>query len=211
VNDILQKLQALHSTSLSDAQQGRGVMAHTIKPIIPGRKLVGPAYTVRPIPGDHLAVVKGLSEASPGEVLVIDGMGATDVAYLGEMMSTFGQRRKLAGVVVDGAIRDVAGIRQIGFPVFARAIVPRSAVEASLGEVQIPVACGGVVVRPGDWIVGDDDGVTVVPAESVEAAIQGAQASEATDEALRNGADFMSFLGVDKILAEQEKQRGENG
>jgi 4-hydroxy-4-methyl-2-oxoglutarate aldolase len=205
MNEILQKMLPLHSTSFSDALRGRNVMASYIKPVIPDMKLIGPAYTVRPIPGDHLSVVKALSTAAKGDVLVIDGGNVTEVALLGEMMCTFAKKRGLAGAVVDGAIRDVAGIRRIGFQVFTRAIVPRSAVEESLGEVQILISCGGVSVNPRDWIIGDDDGVTVIPAEIIEEAIDGARASEAVDEALRGGADFLSFLGMDRILEEKEK------
>jgi len=209
VDNIRQRLEKLHSTSVSDGLHGRGVMASYIKPILPGEILAGPAYTVRPVPGDHLTVVKALSTAEPGSVLVIDGGGVTEVAMLGEMMCTFGQRRGLAGAVVDGAIRDVAGVRRLGFQVFTRAITPRSAVEESLGEVQVPIACGGVAVHPGDWIMGDDDGVSVIPAELLAQVLRGAEASEETDEALRGGADFMSFLGMDRVLAAKEAARKE--
>ena len=204
MNQILETLKKTHSTSVSDGLRGRNVMASYIKPVIPGVLLIGPAYTVRPVPGDHLAVVKGLAEANPGDVLVIDGGGALEVAMLGEMMCTFGQKRGLAGAVVDGAIRDVVGIRRIGFPVFTRTIVPRSAVEESLGQVQVPVGCGGVAVLPGDWIMGDDDGVTVIPAAMLEEVIRGALESEAVDDVLRGGADFMHTTGMDKILVEKE-------
>lgn len=209
MDNIRQRLEKLHSTSVSDGLHGRGVMASYIKPILPGEILAGPAYTVRPVPGDHLTVVKALSTAEPGSVLVIDGGGVTEVAMLGEMMCTFGQRRGLAGAVVDGAIRDVAGVRRLGFQVFTRAITPRSAVEESLGEVQVPIACGGVAVHPGDWIMGDDDGVSVIPAELLAQVLRGAEASEETDEALRGGADFMSFLGMDRVLAAKEAARKE--
>lgn len=208
IKNIRDELMNLHSTSISDAQHGNYIMASYIKSIVPGVKLAGRAFTVKPVPGDHLSVLQALSTAESGDVLVIDGTGVTEVAYMGEMMSTFAQRRGLAGAVIDGAIRDKEGVNRIKFPVFARSIVPRSAVEESFGEIQIPVACGGVPVNPGDWILGDDDGVAVIPAHLIEISISGAYESEQTDEEIRQGADFMSFLGVDKLLKEKEKAKG---
>jgi len=202
--EIVRRLEVLHAASLSDGLKGRNVMAAYIKPIIPGKTLIGPAYTVRPVPGDHLTVVKAMIEAPPGSVLVIDDVGCTEVAMAGEMMCTFAKKQGIIGMVIDGATRDVAGIRSLGFQVFCRAITSRSAVEESLGQVQVPIACGGVAVRPGDWILGDDDGVVVVPAESLEEVIKGAIASEKIDEALRAGADYMSFVDMDKILGTKE-------
>jgi regulator of RNase E activity RraA len=206
---ILHRLQELHAAALSDGLKGRNVMAAYIKAIIPGKTLIGPAYTVRPVPGDHLTVVKAMVEAPPGSVLVIDDVGCTEVAMAGEMMCTFAKKQGVVGMVIDGAVRDVAGIRGLDFQVFCRAITCRSAVEESLGQVQVPIACGGVAVRPGDWIFGDDDGVVVVPLECLEEVIQGAIASEKIDDALRGGADFMSFLGMDKILAAKEAKAKE--
>ena len=205
---IFERLSELHATSLSDALNGCNVMASYIRPLREDSLLIGPAYTVRPIPGDHTSVVKGLASAAKGEVLVIDGAGLNEAAYLGEMMSTFGMQRGLAGVVIDGGIRDSAGVRNLNkFTVFARGVTARSAVEGNLGEVQVPISCGNVTVHPGDWVFGDDDGVVIIPSDRIEEIIKGAQESEAVDVALREGADFMSFLGMDKLLQEKEKER----
>ena len=210
MKSIVERLSKLHTTSLSDALNQRNVMASYIRPLREGSLLIGRAYTVRPAPGDHTSVVKALATAEKGEVLVIDGAGVTEAAYLGEMMSTFGMQRGLAGAVVDGGIRDSAGVKSLKkFTVFARSITARSDVEGNLGEVQVPISCGNVPVHPGDWIFGDDDGVVVIPAGEIEEVIKGAEESEAIDVALRKGADFMSFLGADKLLERLEKQRAE--
>jgi regulator of RNase E activity RraA len=109
-------------------------------------------------------VAKALSRCPAGHVLVIDGRGERNTALWGIMTTLAARQRGVAGVVIDGAVRDSAGIREEAFPVFARAIVPSAGGAQYLGEMNIPIQCGGVPVNPGDWVCGDEDGVVVVPA-----------------------------------------------
>jgi regulator of RNase E activity RraA len=143
-----------------------------IQAMIPGSRFCGPACTVSTRAGDFLATLIGLQAARSGDVLVIDNQGKADVALWGEITTTEAQRKGLAGLVVDGNIRDIEGIRRRNFAVFARGTVPRVVGRTSLGEVNVPIQCGGVVVRAGDIIVGDADGVVVVPKEKAETVLQ---------------------------------------
>ena len=124
-NELLAALAEFPTTTLSDALGRTGAMAHAIKPLAPGMRCLGPAFTVRCYPADNLSLHRALELASPGEVLVVDGGDVLDTALVGELMVYAAKRRGLAGLVIQGAVRDAAGIRDLGFPVFALAVAPR--------------------------------------------------------------------------------------
>ncbi|HUZ84566.1 MAG TPA: RraA family protein [Gaiellales bacterium] len=127
-------------------------------------RLVAPACTVRVFPGDNLMVHKALDIAKPGDVIVVDAGGSPMNAVLGDLISTKARHRGIAGFVVDGLIRDLPAILALGdFPVFARGVTPIGPLHRGPGEINFPICCGGVVVNPGDIIVGDLNGVVVVP------------------------------------------------
>jgi regulator of RNase E activity RraA len=126
--------------------------------------ILGPACTVKVYPGDNLAVHKSLDIAQPGDIIVIDAGGSTMNAVLGDLISTKARHRGVKGFVVDGLIRDLPAIRALGdFPVFARGVTPIGPLHRGPGEVNYPISCGGIVVHSGDIIVGDLNGVVVVP------------------------------------------------
>src|SRR5690242_10491794 len=131
-------------------------MDSRIKPVWHGARLAGPAFTVRTAPGEHRAVREAAGQAPAGAVVVVDGGGAVDRALWGDKMSALALERGIAGVVVDGAVRDVEGIEALGFPVFAAAIVPTGpAGRDQPGEQGVEITCGGRAVRPGDFVYGD--------------------------------------------------------
>jgi regulator of RNase E activity RraA len=143
-----------------------GVMHRDIKPLSPGMRVAGPALTVLTRPGDALFVVRGADCAQPGDVMVIDGGGVADMCVIGDRIAYYLQaKRKVNGIVVDAAVRDARGLREAGMPVFTRGVTPIVFGAQGPGAVNVPIACGGVPVKPGDIIVGDDDGVVVVPLE----------------------------------------------
>lgn len=156
-------LETIPTAALSDAQTGLTTLHPAISSRVPGAKLVGPAFTVLCLTGSIITVHRALLAARPGDVLVIDGQGDPSSALFGELMARDAKAAGLAGVVVDGAVRDVRGLCELGFPAFARWVTPRVGTNRRLGPIDVEIACGGVVVKPGDWIVGDDDGVVVVP------------------------------------------------
>ena len=160
---IIAKFRQIPAANISDAAGNLNTMDSGIQALVSGTKICGPACTVSTRVGDFLAILQGLHAARPGDVLVVGSQGSPDVAVFGEITSTEAKLKGLAGLVTDGWVRDIEGIRKIGFPVFARGTSPRVAGRGSLGEVNVPTNCGGIVVEPGDIVVGDADGVVVVP------------------------------------------------
>ncbi|HOK19263.1 MAG TPA: RraA family protein [Thermosynergistes sp.] len=134
-----------------------------IKPVREDSKLVGVAFTVRSRVKDNLMVHKAIDMAQPGDVIVVDAQGDMSNSILGEIIVRYAARRGLRGFVVDGTIRDWLGIKELGLPVFSRGAVPSGPFKDGPGEINVPISCGGVVVNPGDIIVGDADGVVVIP------------------------------------------------
>jgi len=172
---------------ISDCLNRGRTMAAAIKPLAPGTRLLGQARTVAGMVGDNSAAHAAIAIARPGEVLVIDARGYEDAAVWGGIMTRAAIARGLAGVVVDGAVRDVAEIRASGFPCFARAAVPAGPHKGFGGVIDGPVSCGGCPVRPGDLIVGDDDGIVVVPLEREAAVLEAVARQMAREKALEDG------------------------
>jgi 4-hydroxy-4-methyl-2-oxoglutarate aldolase len=148
-----------------------------IRAVVPGAKVAGPAFTVKCYPGSIITVHRALVYARPGDVLVVDGEGDGRAgALIGELMAREAIDRGLRGIVVDGAVRDTPGIRELRFPTYARHITPRVGVNRRLGQTQIDVSVGGVVVRPGDYVLADDDGVAIIPAEKIAETVAAVEA-----------------------------------
>ena len=153
-----------------------------LRPMHGGGFLAGPAFTVRTRPGDNLMIHKALAIASPGDVIVVDAGGDLTNALIGELMLAQMVRRGLAGIVINGAIRDSAAIRAQPFPVFAAGVTHRGPYKDGPGEINVPIALDGMVVEPGDLVLGDDDGLLCVPCAEVEA-IHAAATAKAAAEA----------------------------
>ena len=158
-------LEPLPTAELSDAAGSPIAMDARIRPVWRGARLAGPAFTVRTLPCEFRAVREAADQAPAGSVLVVDGGGELGCALWGDKMAALALERGLAGLVVDGPVRDVDGIEALGFPVFAAGIVPTGPWRERAGEQDIPIVCGGLEVRPGDYVYGDMDGVVVVARE----------------------------------------------
>src|SRR3712207_776291 len=173
-SELVHRFDAFGAADVSDMMNRLYTMNHCIKPMTPRElRLLGPACTVKVFPGDNLMVHKSLDLANPGDVLVIDASSSMMTAVIGDLVSTKARHRGIAGVVVDGLVRDLDGILALGdFPVFARGTTPLGPLHRGPGEVNYPVSVGGIVVNPGDVVVGDADGVVVVPQESAESLLQ---------------------------------------
>jgi len=139
-----------------------------LRPMHRGGRMAGPALTVRTRPGDNLMVHKALELAKPGDVIVVDGGGDLTNSLIGEIMASHAERIGVAGLVIHGAIRDAGAIRQGTLPVFAGGVTHRGPYKDGPGEINVPVALDGMVVDPGDLVVGDDDGLLCVPFEQVQ-------------------------------------------
>lgn len=172
------------------------------------RKMIGTAVTVKAPMGDNLMVGRALELAEPGDVLVIDSGGTMNRSTMGEMMFTYAQVRGLAGVVVDGCIRDIDGTRALNIPVFARGVTPQGPYKKGPGEINVPIACGGQAVLPGDIIAGDPDGVVVIHKEDaqyvVEEAIQKLDFETKKLASYRGGElDRKEYLGIYEDLLQK--------
>jgi RraA family protein len=199
-DEIKQHLAALDTASLCDANKALRVLDPGLRPIQPGLSLIGRAHTVK-CHDDFLTVLRALKDAVADEVLVIDTQNSQS-AVAGELFSTEAARKKLAGIIIDGACRDVRKIRALPIPVYARFTSPVAGGCAKIFETQIPVKCGSVTVRPGDILFGDDDGVLVASLEEMAAAIPKAleiQSTEARALArLAHGESLFHLINFDE-------------
>jgi 4-hydroxy-4-methyl-2-oxoglutarate aldolase len=160
--------EGIPAATVYEAAGARGDMAPSIRPISPGR-LVGPAFTVKCLVGDALAVFRAIERAQPGDVLVIDAGGTDRATAWGGTMAHAAIRQQIAGCVTNGAIRDTADIRALAFPVYGAGTSVRGTRVAHPGWLNVTVSVGDVAVSPGDWIVADEDGIVVVPRDEAAA------------------------------------------
>jgi 4-hydroxy-4-methyl-2-oxoglutarate aldolase len=183
---LVQAAAALPTATLHEAGGKIGALPSAIKPVAPAFRLAGAALTVHAPPGDNLWLHRALDIAQAGDVLVVSCSGAYEHGYWGEVMSTMAQARQLAGLVIDGCVRDGTLLAGIGFPVFARGLCIRGTGKdfGATGWIQHPVAIGGVVVQGGDLVVGDGDGVVAIPAARAEQVVAAARAREAQEASI---------------------------
>jgi 4-hydroxy-4-methyl-2-oxoglutarate aldolase len=179
---VLGRLTRIDTTSLADAGGGLRVLPASLRPVRRGLRLVGRALTVD-AREDLLSVVEGLRRSGPGDVLVVAGSDRHAVA--GELFATEALRRGVAGMVIDGLCRDTRTLAELDLPVYARGTAPSACPARAEPVVQVPITIGAVQVRPGDLVLGDDDGVVVATQEEVQAALERAEAIQRAEAALR--------------------------
>ena len=161
--ELIERLAKHDAAKIADAMAGYGVAHPEIKPLRPEMRVCGPALTVLTRPGDALYVQKAIELIRPGDVVVIDAAGYRDVSVIGERLAHFMKLAGVAGLVVDGAVRDSAGIVAEGVPTFCRSVCIRIFGSRGPGAINVPITCGGVPVSPGDIVIGDADGIVIVP------------------------------------------------
>lgn len=167
--DIVAQAAQYQPAILADVAGRRGALHGRIAALRPRMKLAGTAFTVEVRPGDNLMIHAALALARPGDVLVIDGKGDQTAALMGTIMMTACRQLGLAGVVIDGAVRDSLEIDEMDFPVFSAGTNPNGPTKNIGGRIGHPICCGGVTVHPGDFVIGDGDGVVVVEREKIAA------------------------------------------
>jgi 4-hydroxy-4-methyl-2-oxoglutarate aldolase len=185
--EVLAQWRLIPAAVASDCMNRTQVMAATIKPIFPGARLCGQARTVATMVGDCGPICNLISTARPGEILIVDAGGAEDVAVWGGMMAEEAVHLGIGGAVVDGAIRDVADMRRLNFPMFCRSVVPRGPHHGFGGTVDATIAAAGAPVSPGDIVLGDDDGVVIVPLAFAADVLKKAQAHLIKESQWLNG------------------------
>ncbi len=189
--------------NICDANGKGGNMDDGIKPLDPACKMAGPAYTVKGHPGDNVAIHKAIYEAPEGAVLVVDAGGFCRGGHFGEIMAMACINQKIAGLVIDGGVRDANDIQEMGFPVFCRGINPGGTQKEVVGTTGAIVICGGLAVSTGDMVIGDRDGVAVVAKERIASVLEGARAIAAKEvkilEMLRAGKTTVEIYGFAKL------------
>ncbi|WP_029032321.1 RraA family protein [Salinarimonas rosea] len=202
--DVVARFSGVPVANVSDSMSRMTAAGARLRPFhAPGVRLAGPALTVKTRPGDNLMVHKAIDLAEPGDVIVVDAGGDLTNAILGEIMVAIAKKRGVAGIVIDGAIRDVDEIRASGLAMFAAGVTHRGPYKDGPGEINVPIAIDGMVIEPGDLVIGDGDGVLCVPfdqAQAILAATEAKQAAEAVEiAAIAEGTNDRSW--VDAALA----------
>jgi RraA family protein len=180
---LVAALGEMVTAHLSDNMSRLQGAAAAIRPMHRGGRLAGPALTVRVAPGDNLMVHKAIDIAEPGDVIVVDAGGVLEQAIIGDIMTSHAAKRGVAGFVIDGAIRDADELRSRDFPVYARGVTHRGPYKNGPGEIGVSVSIGGMVVNPGDIVVGDGDGVVAVPLADAEAVLAAAREQKKKEDA----------------------------
>jgi 3-hexulose-6-phosphate synthase/6-phospho-3-hexuloisomerase len=202
--EVIKALRQVSTANLSDAMHRSGDLKGLLA-LWPGVKMAGPALTVRTYPGDWAKSVQAIDQAQAGTVIVIDA-GGVGPAVWGELATQGALQRKLAGVVVDGALRDVAEIRALKFPAFSRLVSPTAGEPKGFGEIGVPISAGGIRISSGDWLVGDDDGVVAIPKEKVAEIANRAMGILEQENRLREEIRRGSTLGKVSELLKWEKK-----
>lgn len=199
--ETMQALARFAPGVLCNAHPAVRAMRPSIRPLFPGAALCGPAKTVSTGPGQNAAIHRAVHTAKPGEVLVVDGGGEHSCGAFGDLLAICCGQQGVAGLVIDGAVRDTRELAEMGFPVFCSGVNANAAAKSDPGEMDLPVDCGGVRVRPGDIVVGGGDGVAVVPRGIVEDVIARAGEVLAREEAVRvrlaAGETTCDILGIE--------------
>jgi 4-hydroxy-4-methyl-2-oxoglutarate aldolase len=195
---------ALGTATLGESGARR--MHPRVKPVWTGARVAGPAYPVRCSPGDNLAIHVAVTRATAGCVLVADMGGERDFGYWGEVLTTGAEARGIVGLVIDACVRDCDALAAHGFPVFSTGLALTGASKAQPGAINRTVTAGDVTVEPGDWIVGDVDGVVVVPGDVLDDVLAAGHARAAREAALfdvlREGGTTVEAFGLDTTLVD---------
>jgi len=203
---VLAGLAELGVSTVHEADHRRGALDPAIRPIQSGARIAGPAVTVSCAPGDNLMVHAAVETCRPGDILIVTTTSPSTDGMIGELLATSLRAHGVIGIVTAAGIRDVAELRAMEFPVWARAVNPQGTVKASPGSVNVPVVCGGQIVHPGDAIVADDDGVVVVPRDRCAEVLEAGRARAANEDAKRTklaaGELGVDMYGLREKLAE---------
>lgn len=202
--EILTALRDLGAATVYEAQGAKGALPSAFKPIHPSMRLAGPALTVDMRPADNLMIHHALLTAKAGDVLVVDAKAFIEAGPWGDVLTQQALHIGLAGLVINGAVRDAASIVAMGFPVFCRGICIKGTGKNQPGRINVPVHMGDALVHPGDILVGDQDGLVIVhPAEAEETLMQ-ARAREEKEasfrESIKQGATTVDLLGLGEML-----------
>jgi regulator of RNase E activity RraA len=180
--ELIEKFRTVPVANISDCMSRMAAGGARLRPMHDGTLLAGPALTVRTRPGDNLMVHKALGLAKPGDVIVVDAGGDLTNAIIGEIMTSYAQTRGIAGIVINGAIRDLGAIQRGSFPVYAAGVTHRGPYKDGPGVINGTIALDGMTIEAGDLIIGDEDGLLCVPYDQAEEIYRAAAAKHAAEE-----------------------------
>lgn len=183
--DLIKQLSKFSSATICEALGNIGFLPTGIKPISPKMKVCGPAYTVKTMPRDNVLLHRAYAYAQAGDVLIVNCSGFYEAGYWGDLMSLGAKTKGINGLVIDACVRDADDIEAMGFPVFSRGLCIRGTSNHGDGTLNEPIIIGDVLINPGDIIVGDRDGVVVIPFNKIEETIEKALARETKEERTR--------------------------
>ena len=203
---LVEQYRNVVTPHISDNMNRIHAIGSGLRPYHKQGKLLGTAITVKTRPGDNLLVHKAIDLAEPGDVIVVEAAGDTTNAIVGEIMMQLARKKGITGFVIDGAIRDLAAFQNTDFPVYAKGVTHRGPYKDGPGEINVPIVVDGMVVHPGDLIIGDEDGLAIVPIDLAEEILQKVRAQEIREreilESIENGTVDRTW--VDETL----RQRG---
>jgi len=183
---VTSRLGSLAAANIADAMDRLGAVDSGIQAVWKGAKIVGTAFTVWAPAGDNYGIHEALKIAAPGSVIMVNGGGYVDRALLGELIGERAINAGMAAFAIDGAVRDVKDLEETGLPVFARGLSPAGPYRNGPAKLQVPIAFGGVSVAPGDFVVGDHDGMVVIPRADIKEVLTGAEAKQSDESEVRS-------------------------
>ncbi|WP_245867368.1 4-carboxy-4-hydroxy-2-oxoadipate aldolase [Sporomusa silvacetica DSM 10669] len=201
---LIDGFAGLPVANIADNMNRMSCMDAKIRPIndVP---LLGPAFTVKSRPGDNLMLHKALDLAQPGDIVVVDAQGDLTNSIMGELMALWAKQRGIGGFIIDGAIRDIGALKKMGMPIYAAGVTPAGPYKDGPGELNVSVVCGGVVVHPGDILVGDEDGIVVINPRDAEILLEKSRAKSRMEHKVVEDISNMAWdrTWVDQALRER--------
>jgi 4-hydroxy-4-methyl-2-oxoglutarate aldolase len=201
---LIRELSGYDSATVHEAYGGKGALDSALKPLDIRMKVCGPAITVAARPGDNLILHKAIYVAAKGDVLVVSAGGYVEAGPWGEIMTLAAQERGIAGLIIDGSVRDSNPIRELRFPVFSKGVCIKGTTKETPGAVNAPIQIGGISIQPGDAVLGDADGVVVVAARDLPEVLEKCRLRKEKEEKIRGelkkGKTTLELYGFDKIL-----------